>query len=53
MIKHKRYSLLMAISNKKVIDYQINDTNINSEVYLNFLKKNKEVSKIRKYFKIM
>ena len=44
----KRYSLLMAISNKKVIDYQINDTNINSEVYLNFLKKNKEVFKNKK-----
>jgi hypothetical protein len=26
----------MAISNKKVIDYQIYDTNINSEVYINF-----------------
>ena len=52
MIKHKsnkkRYSLLMTISNKKVIDYQINDTNINSEVYLNFFKKNKEVFKNKK-----
>ena len=48
MIKHKRYSLLMAISNKKVIDYQIYDTNINSEVYLNFFKKNKEVFKNKK-----
>ena len=43
----------MAISNKKVIDYQIYDTNINSEVYLNFLKKIKKFSKIKKYFKIM
>jgi hypothetical protein len=48
MIKHKRYSLLMAISDKKVIDYQIYDTNINSDVYLNFFKKNKEVFKNKK-----
>ena len=38
----------MAISNKKVISYQIHDTNINSEKYLNFFKENKEVFKNKK-----
>lgn len=45
LIKHRRnkerYSLLMAISNKKIVAYEIYDKSVNSVEYLKFIEKNK------------
>ena len=49
LIRHKRnkarYNLLMAISNNKIIAYEITTESINSEKYLAFLTKNKDLFK--------
>ena len=49
LIRHKRnkarYNLLMAISNNKIIAYEITTESINSEKYLAFIKKNKDLFK--------
>jgi transposase len=37
-IYKKKYSLLMAISNKQVIYYELHEKNINGKIYLNFIK---------------
>lgn len=36
--KKERYSLICAISNKKVIEYKIIKNSVNGEIYLNFVK---------------
>ena len=45
LIKHRRNkercSLLMAISNKKIVAYEIYDKSVNSVEYLKFIEKNK------------
>ena len=44
-IYQKRYSLLMAISNKKIISYVIYEKSINGEQFLDFIKKIKNLCK--------
>ena len=45
LLKHKhnkqRYTLLAAISNKNIVDYEIIKESVDRNIYLNFIKKNK------------
>jgi hypothetical protein len=49
----ERYSLLMAISNKKIESYKIIKGSIDSNIYLDFYKKIIKYSNLERYIKIM
>lgn len=46
----ERYSLLMAISNKKIESYKIIKGSIDSNIYLDFYKENNKIFKFRKIY---
>jgi hypothetical protein len=49
LTRHKhnklRYTLLAAISNKNIVNYEIINESVNKNIYLDFIKKNKEIFK--------
>ena len=45
-LKFKKKSLLMAISNNKIVNYLITEKNINSKIYLDFIKDSKINNKV-------
>jgi len=45
-LKLKKKSLLMAISNNKIVNYLITEKNINSKIYLDFIKNSKMNNKV-------